>query len=67
MVTTTNRDCLFIFQISEVKSTLCAKDAECEQLRSQTARQSTLIGSLQQRLQAVEHRERALQVISVLL
>lgn len=47
-----------------MKSSLCAKETECETLRTQTARQSALIGSLQSRLQAVEHRERNLQARS---
>lgn len=51
-----------LHEISEIRSTLVAREAECEQLRSQTARQSTMIGSLQNRLQVTENRERTLQV-----
>lgn len=51
-------------ELSEAKSSLCARDVECETLRTQTARQSALISSLQSRLQAVEHRERNLQTRS---
>lgn len=47
-----------------MKSSLCAKETECEALRAQTARQSALIGSLQSRIQAIETRERNLQTRS---
>lgn len=50
-----------INELTELKSSLCARDSECETLRTQTARQSALIGSLQSRLQAVEQRERTHQ------
>lgn len=44
-----------------MKGNLNARDAECEQLRTQTARQSALIGSLQSKIQAIENRERIVQ------
>ena len=52
-------------KLSESKSALCGRETECESLRSQTARQSALISSLQNRLQAAETRERNLQVIFI--
>lgn len=48
-------------ELVELKSTLCARDAECETLRVQTARQSALISSLQSRLTAAEQRDRTNQ------
>lgn len=51
-------------ELTEIKSSLCARDTECETLRTQSARQSALISSLQSRLQTVEHRERSLQARS---
>lgn len=48
-------------ELSELKGSLCARDAECETLRTQTARQSALIGSLQAKLQVLENRERTNQ------
>lgn len=53
-----------LHELSEVKSTLCARDTECETLRTQSARQSALIISLQSRLHAIEARERNLQARS---
>lgn len=53
-----------LHELTEVKSSLCARDTECETLRTQSARQSALITSLQSRLHAVEHRERNLQARS---
>ncbi|KAG4068837.1 hypothetical protein HA402_004985 [Bradysia odoriphaga] len=53
-----------IAELSDTKSSLSARDSECETLRAQTARQSALISSLQSRLQATEHRERNLQTRS---
>ncbi|XP_058451467.1 coiled-coil domain-containing protein 170 isoform X3 [Malaya genurostris] len=47
-------------ELSEAKSSLCAKENECEALRAQSARQTSLIGSLQQRLAAAESREKSL-------
>ncbi|KFB49626.1 AGAP007734-PA-like protein [Anopheles sinensis] len=47
-------------ELSDVKSSLCAKESECESLRAQSARQTSLISSLQQRLAATEQREKAL-------
>ncbi|XP_049278723.1 coiled-coil domain-containing protein 170 isoform X3 [Anopheles funestus] len=47
-------------ELSDVKSSLCAKEGECESLRAQSARQTSLIGSLQQRLAAAEQREKTL-------
>lgn len=49
-------------ELSETKNSLCVRENECETLRAQSARQSTLIISLQQRLQATEAREKNLQV-----
>ncbi|KAG5676485.1 hypothetical protein PVAND_006316 [Polypedilum vanderplanki] len=51
-------------ELSETKSSLCVKENECETLRAQSARQSALIMSLQQRLQATETREKNLQARS---
>lgn len=50
--------------LSETKGALCIKENECETLRAQGARQSALIMSLQQRLQATETREKNLQARS---
>ncbi|XP_055547280.1 coiled-coil domain-containing protein 170 isoform X3 [Wyeomyia smithii] len=47
-------------ELSDAKSSLCAKENECEALRAQSARQTSLIGSLQQRLAAAESREKNL-------
>ncbi|XP_061509187.1 coiled-coil domain-containing protein 170 isoform X4 [Anopheles gambiae] len=47
-------------ELSDVKSSLCSKESECESLRAQSARQTSLIGSLQQRLAAAEQREKTL-------
>lgn len=49
-----------IHELGETKNVLCAKDNECEALRAQSARQSSLINSLQQRLQTAEGREKNL-------
>lgn len=49
-------------ELTDTKGALCAKDNECETMRAQSARQSALIISLQQRLQATETREKNLQV-----
>lgn len=51
-------------ELSETKNALCIRENECETLRAQSARQSALIISLQQRLQATEAREKNLQVKS---
>lgn len=51
-------------ELTEVKSALCAKETECESLRAQTARQSTLITSLQSRCQTAESRERHIKASS---
>lgn len=51
-------------ELSETKNALCLKENECETLRAQSARQSALIISLQQRLQATEAREKNLQAKS---
>lgn len=40
---------------------LNARDAECETLRTQTARQSAMISSLQSKVHAIENRERSAQ------
>ena len=50
-------------ELTDTKGALCARDNECETLRVQSARQSALIISLQQRMQATETREKNLQVI----
>ncbi|XP_021701175.1 coiled-coil domain-containing protein 170 isoform X1 [Aedes aegypti] len=47
-------------ELSDAKSNLCAKENECEALRAQSARQTSLISSLQQRLAASESREKTL-------
>lgn len=47
-------------ELSDAKSCLCAKENECEALRAQSARQTSLISSLQQRLAASESREKTL-------
>lgn len=49
-------------EVTDTKGALCAKENECETLRAQGARQSALIISLQQRLQATEAREKNLHV-----
>ncbi|KAL9929666.1 uncharacterized protein ACN427_012676 isoform 2-T2 [Glossina fuscipes fuscipes] len=49
-------------ELTETKATLCSKDNECENLRAQAARQSTLITSLQSRLQSAENREESVQL-----
>lgn len=48
-------------ELAELKGNLTARDAECESLRTQTARQSALITSLQAKVQTLEHRERSTQ------
>lgn len=48
-------------ELTDVRSTLCAKEAQCENLRAQTARQTALVSSLQNRLQASENREHGVQ------
>lgn len=50
-------------ELTDTKGALCVRDNECETLRVQSARQSALIISLQQRMQATETREKNLQVI----
>lgn len=51
-------------ELADSKSNLCARENECETLRAQGARQSALIMSLQQRLQATETREKNLHLRS---
>lgn len=51
-------------ELTDTKAGLCAKENECETLRAQGARQSALIMSLQQRLQATETREKNLHLRS---
>lgn len=51
-------------ELADTKGGLCAKENECETLRAQGARQSALIMSLQQRLQATETREKNLHMRS---
>lgn len=51
-------------ELADTKGGLCAKENECETLRAQGARQSALIMSLQQRLQATETREKNLHLRS---
>lgn len=46
-------------ELADLKGNLNARDAECETLRTQTARQSALISSLQGKIHAIENRERA--------
>ncbi|KAH8324324.1 hypothetical protein KR074_005327 [Drosophila pseudoananassae] len=48
-------------ELAETRTALCSKDADIENLRSQAARQTALIGSLQSRLQNAESREQAVQ------
>lgn len=48
-------------ELADLKGNLNARDSECEALRTQTARQSALIGSLQSKIQAIENRERTAQ------
>lgn len=50
--------------LTDTKAGLCAKENECEGLRAQGARQSALIMSFQQRLQATETREKNLTLRS---
>lgn len=45
-------------ELADLKGNLNARDAECETLRTQTARQSALISSLQAKINAIENRER---------
>lgn len=45
-------------EVNETKGALCVKENECETLRAQSARQTAIITSLQQRLQATETREK---------
>ncbi|XP_055599448.1 coiled-coil domain-containing protein 170-like isoform X1 [Uranotaenia lowii] len=51
-------------ELSDAKSSLCAKENECEALRAQSARQTSLITSLQQRLAVSENREKTLHARS---
>lgn len=51
-------------EVAELKGHLTARDVECESLRTQTARQSALIGSMQAKLQTAENRERSMQARS---
>lgn len=51
-------------EVAELKGHLTARDAECDALRAQTARQSALIGSLQAKMQTGENRERSMQARS---
>lgn len=51
-------------EVAELRSSLTARDADAENLRAQTVRQSTHITSLQTRLQAIEQRERSGQAQS---
>lgn len=46
-------------ELADLKANLNARDSECETLRTQTARQSALISSLQGKIHAIENRERA--------
>ncbi|XP_033236066.1 coiled-coil domain-containing protein 170 isoform X1 [Drosophila pseudoobscura] len=48
-------------ELAETRSALCSKEVDIENLRSQAARQTALIGSLQSRLQNAESREQAVQ------
>lgn len=48
-------------ELADLKGNLNARDAECETLRTQTARQSALISSLQAKINAIENRERTTQ------
>lgn len=48
-------------EIADLKGNLNARDAECETLRTQTARQSAMISSLQSKVHAIENRERSSQ------
>lgn len=47
-------------ELSDAKSSLCAKETECETVRAQAARQTQMISSLQSRVQATEMREKNL-------
>lgn len=51
-------------ELSEAKHALRNKDGENENLKSQLARQSALINSLQDRLKTAETREKQLQINS---
>ena len=51
-------------ELTDMKTSLLSKENECETLRSQSARQTSLISSLQHRLQAAETREKSLHVKS---
>lgn len=51
-------------ELTDTKANLCSKENECETLRAQGARQTALITSLQQRLQATEAREKNLHIRS---
>lgn len=51
-------------ELADTKGGLCVKENECETLRAQGARQTALIMSLQQRLQATETREKNLLIRS---
>lgn len=48
-------------EVQDAKHTINAKDNECESLRAQIARQTAMISSLQDRLNASEMREKQLQ------
>ncbi|XP_017856863.1 PREDICTED: coiled-coil domain-containing protein 170 [Drosophila arizonae] len=48
-------------ELAEVRSALCGRESDVENLRAQAARQTALIASLQSRLQAAEQREHAVQ------
>lgn len=48
-------------ELADLKGNLNARDSECETLRTQTARQSALMSSLQAKIQAIENRERTSQ------
>lgn len=47
-------------ELSDAKSSLCAKETECETVRAQTARQTQMIQSLQARIHTGEMREKSL-------
>lgn len=51
-------------ELSECKHTIHAKDNEIENLRAQVARQTAMIASLQDRLNATEIREKQIQAKS---
>lgn len=46
-------------ELTEAKSSLCARDSECKALKTQISRQSVLIESLRSRLLATEQREKS--------